>query len=217
MNNLITTLSILLFFIAHPSFSESNHNSDRGRRKGHVETIGFGNIPAPRVGATPINNPNLQLIPANTGGNPSFSISMKAQDGSKSSSSCQATLIQSQNGICTGATASHCLYDKVVDAKRKGFDTEVLKKESCAPEIRHRGALWAEIDIAMADFGQVKAIAIVNQEYYSKTKSEDSAVFSFSCPKGPGNVPVLPISERTLVPGEKVNYGKVMGGESWAL
>ena len=63
----------------------------------------------------------------------------------------------------------------------------------------------------MADFGEVKAIGVVNQEYYAKTESEDSAIFNFSCPKGPGGVPVIPISNKALKPEEDVTYGKVMG------
>ena len=65
----------------------------------------------------------------------------------------------------------------------------------------------------MADFGEVKAIGVVNQEYYAKTRSEDSAIFNFSCPKGPGSVPVVPISNKTLKADEAVTYGKVMAGK----
>jgi hypothetical protein len=189
---------------------ESRSNSNRGQAR--TETIDFGSIPNPKVGTLPIEfKLKDKLVPANRNGNPGFGFSIKSTTHKDSRSDCQATLVNAENGICTAATASHCLYEDVIEAKRNGFDKEVLKKEGCPKEIQQRGALWGELTISMADFGEVKAIGVVNQEYYAKTESEDSAIFNFSCPKGPGSVPVIPISNKTLKLDEEVTYGKVKG------
>ncbi len=190
--------------------SRPNQNGSRPR----TETIGFGTIPDPKAGTLPLEfKLKDKLVPANTNGNPGFGISTKSTLRKDFSARCQATLVRSENGICTAVTASHCLYDDLITAKRTGFDKEVLKKEGCPKEIQQRGALWGELTISMADFGEVKAIGVVNQEYYAKTRSEDSAIFNFSCPKGPGSVPVVPISNKTLKADEAVTYGKVMAGK----
>jgi len=52
----------------------------------------------------------------------------------------------------------------------------------------------------------------VNPEYYSGTKSEDSAVFTFPC-AGETPVKTIPVSLDPLKDGEEVLYGKVMAGK----
>jgi hypothetical protein len=146
----------------------------------------------------PLEEGDSRLPPAKTNGNPSFSFSSKAQDAKDGGDRCQATLVRAEIGFCTSATAAHCLYENVIDSKRKGFDKDVLKKENCSSRFKTRGALWGEIEVTLPDFGTVKAIGIVNQEYYSKSKTEDTAVFVFNCPNGPGKVPVIPIAQQAL-------------------
>lgn len=206
--------AILGFMITAPCLSERSHEDESQVKHRPVETIGFGKIPAPRTGPGTPSSKDSKLIPANTNGNPGFQFTVEDRNFKNlPPGGCQATLIQSKDGICTAATASHCLYKEITNAERKGFDTEFLKKNGCPKEIQNRGALWGELDIEMANFGKVKAIGVVNQEFYSNTQSEDSAIFSFSCPQGPQGVPVIPLSKEVLKPGQRVSYGKVMGGK----
>ncbi|MSP19256.1 MAG: trypsin-like serine protease [Bdellovibrionales bacterium] len=150
------------------------------------------------------------LVRANTKGNPGFQYSVK---GPGFSENCQATLISAKNGQCFAATAAHCLED---GAARSGanFDQNGLDNRACHEDIRKRGIKWGRATIGTADFGDVEAILYINPEHAGGSKSEDSAVFGFSCPKGAGEVPVIEISDRPLQNKEPVVYGKVMGGKA---
>ena len=72
--------------------------------------------------------------------------------------------------------------------------------------------MWGKGEIETADFGKVEATFFVNPEYYSGTKSEDSAVFTFPCSEQK-NVKTVPVSLEPLKNGEEVYYGKVMAGK----
>lgn len=150
------------------------------------------------------------LVPANTRGNPGFQFSVR---GPGFNEMCQATLISANEGKCYAATAAHCLEE---GAARSGiqFDSKGLDDPACHQDIRKRGIKWGTAKIGMANFGEVDATLYINPEHASGTRSEDSAVFGFSCPKGAGEVPVVNISDRPMENKENVGYGKVMGGKA---
>ncbi len=172
----------------------------------HAEASGNNNSQPVR----PAGDGPRALVRANTNGNPGFQYSVK---GPGFSENCQATLISAKNGQCFAATAAHCLED---GAARSGanFDQNGLDNRACHEEIRKRGIKWGRATIGTADFGDVEAILYINPEHAGGSKSEDSAVFGFSCPKGAGQVPVIEISDRPLQNKEPVVYGKVMGGKA---
>lgn len=110
------------------------------------------------------------------------------------------------------ATAAHCLFDGAQRSLDKGIDKTTLAPGKCHSEVAQRGLFWGKGQIETADFGKVEATFFVNPEYHSGTKSEDSAVFTFACKEGSPVKPV-PVSTQPLQEGEKVFYGKVMGGK----
>ena len=149
------------------------------------------------------------LFPAGANGNPGFPYKVK---GPGFSEKCQATLISNDKGLCMAATASHCLYDGVKRSTEKGFDKTKLEAGKCDSTVKQKGFLWGKGQIETADFGSVEATFFVNPEYYSGTKSEDSAVFTFPC-AAQTSVKTIPVSLDPLKNGEQVLYGKVMAGK----
>ena len=149
------------------------------------------------------------LFPAGVKGNPGFPYKVK---GPEFSEKCQATLISNEKGLCMAATASHCLYDGLERSTEKGFDKTKLQEGRCDSTVKQKGFLWGKGQIETADFGSVEATFFVNPEYYSGTKSEDSAVFTFPC-SGQTSVKPIPVSLDPLKNGEEVLYGKVMAGK----
>jgi len=149
------------------------------------------------------------LFPSGTKGNPGFPYKVL---GPGFSEKCQATLISNEGGLCLAATAAHCLYDGASRALDKGIDQQAFDKSSCDSKVKDRGLFWGKGEIETADFGKVNATFFVNPEYHSGTKSEDSAVFGFPC-KDKSSVPVVSLGKNPLENGEKVFYGKVMGGK----
>lgn len=149
------------------------------------------------------------LFSSGVNGNPGFPYKVL---GPGFSEKCQATLISNRGGLCLAATAAHCLYDGARRALDKGVDNSALSKASCDGQVQSRGMFWGKGEVETADFGKVKATFFVNPEYHSGTKSEDSAVFGFPCEENP-KVKVVSLGKEPLQNGERVFYGKVMGGK----
>lgn len=149
------------------------------------------------------------LFPSGVNGNPGFPFKVLGPDFSEK---CQATLISNREGLCLAATAAHCLYDGAKRALDKGIDNNAFKKAACDQQVQARGMFWGKGEVETADFGKVSATFFVNPEYHSGTKSEDSAVFAFPCQENP-KVKIVSLGREPLQDGERVYYGKVMGGK----
>jgi hypothetical protein len=170
-------------------------------------------------GGRPVTSPsevidvtNDYLVPANTKGNPGFTyaISSANQNGSSASgdSSCQGTLISAANNVCVVATAAHCLYPQMIKTGIKNLPENFCGTTNGIP------AKSGEVSIETADFGKVKAQAIVHPHAKSDGSDlHDVGILKFSCPEGAKNVPVVKVASSPMQPDEDIWYGKVKGAK----
>ncbi len=142
-----------------------------------------------------------ELIPAGANGNPAWSYRSALPGGVFEG--CQATLVSTQDNVCRAATAAHCLEDalKVYGGQ---FNPSVGMYEGVA-------------HITSADFKAVKVKIFLNQKYveHRGNGGNDSALMAWPCDPSQVNVPIVPFVDNfaPLQNGQRVFYGKVMGGK----
>jgi len=183
-----------LFFVFFSPFALAEHERDQARQS----------APRPRDEVS-----SNGLVPSGVNGNPGFTYSVLPPNGYGPAPLCQGTLVSAKDGVCTVATAAHCLEDDIPKATKKGR-AKALNKPECKPELRDEVVSWGELKIQTADFGTVKAIGMIHPKASQGSKTHDTAVYYFNCPEGPGNVPVVKVDPSPLKAGEEFRYGKVM-------